>query len=264
MKGSDINVDKSEQLAILVYSCWNNSGMWNVFLRLLKKYWSDCKYKLILLTDRCEKEHSEYDFDLIVEIDSSWEKMIKRGIEVASTPYVMLWMDDYLLCDYVKNEDIEYYLRCAKDYNAANIRFLESLSIKANTFPKDDNFNYYEQGTAYAMSTQVGIWRASFLTKHIKENWSAWDFERRGSIEIRDYEHPLLAPKNYTFPYEEGVRKGKWMIGGVNLCKRNGIDVAVTGKPIMSSLEMAWIYFKGAILEWNPTLIVKIQNILKK
>ena len=29
--------------------------------------------------------------------------MIMKGIEVAGTPYVMLWMDDYLLCDYVNN-----------------------------------------------------------------------------------------------------------------------------------------------------------------
>ena len=70
----------------------------------------------------------------------------------------------------------------------------------------------------------------------------------------------MLAPKNYTFPYEEGVRKGKWMVAGVNLCKRNGIDISVSGKPVMSSLEMAWIYFQGAILEINPNLIVKIQN----
>jgi len=257
-------VDVNNQLSIIIYSCWNNRKMWDVFLKLFRKFWEDCKYKLILLTDKYEGNYTEYDFDEIVVLDSSWEKMIMKGIETANTPYVMLWMDDYLLCDYVKNEDIDNYLEYAKRYNAANIRLVESSIIPSETYKADSQFNYYEPGTAYSMSTQIGIWDVEFLKQNIKTDWSAWEFERRGSLEIRDYEHPLLAPKNYSFPYEEGVRKGKWMVGGVNLCKRNGIDVAITGKPVMSSMEMAWIYFKGAILELNPTLVVKIQNLLAK
>ena len=257
-------MNDNNQLAIMVYSCWHNSKMWEIFLKLFRKFWNDCNYKLILLTDKCEKEYVEYDFDEIVELDSSWEKMIMKGLEIANTPYVMLWMDDYLLCDYVKNKDIEFYLECAKKYNVANIRLIESSIIPSETYIEDEQFNFYEPGTAYSMSTQIGIWDVDFLKENIKSDWSAWEFERRGSIEICDYEHPLLAPKNYTFPYEEGVRKGKWMSAGVNLCKRNGIDIAVTGKPVMSSMEMAWIYFKGAILELNPTLVVRIQNFIAK
>ena len=79
-------------------------------------------------------------------------------------------------------------------------------------------------------------------------------------MEIKDHKHPLLAPKSYTFPYEEGVRRGKWMDNGVRLCKRNNIALDFSRRKKMNSFELAWIYFKGGILEINPTLVVKVQN----
>lgn len=251
---------KNNQLSILVYSCWKNSDMWDVFMQLFKKYWDDCIYQVILLTDKVNNKEFKYGFDKVVVLDSTWKKMILAGMDVANTEYVMLWMDDYLLCDYVKNEDIDLYINIVRKYNAANIRLVESPVTKSKTFAKDKSLNCYEVGTAYSICTQIGIWNAALLKKYIKNYHTPWDFERKGSIEIRDYQHPLLAPKNYTFPYEEGVRRGKWMDNGVRLCKRNNIPLDFSRRKQMSSMEMAWIYFKGGILEKSPTLIVKAQN----
>lgn len=251
---------KNNELSILVYSCWKNSDMWDIFMQLFRKYWSDCAFRIILLTDMVDNAQEKYGFDDIVVLDGTWNDMVNAGIHAADTEYVMLWMDDYLLCDYVKNEDIFMYLRAARKFNAANVRLVESASIIAKTFTKDDNFNCYKAGTAYSFSTQVGIWNVALLKKYIQNYKSPWDFERQGSIEIKDNKHPLLAPKDYTFPYEEGVRRGKWMDNGVRLCKRNNIALDFGKRKQMSSFELAWIYFKGGILEINPTLIVKVQN----
>ena len=257
-------MEKSKDLSILLYSCRKNADMWKVFLTLFKKYWPDCKYQLILLTDKCADDGEESGFDAVVECDSNWHDMIMAGIKRADTEYVMLWMDDYLLCDYVKNADIEYYIAKAKKYQAANIRLAESPTIPANTFARDKELNFYQPGTAYSFSTQVGIWSTDFLKKYVKKDWSAWDFERKGSIEVKDTKHPLLAAKNYTFPYEEGVRRGKWMDNGIRVCKRNNIELDFKKRKPMSNFELAWIYFKGGILGLNPTLVVKIQNLLQR
>ncbi|MBQ6993314.1 MAG: hypothetical protein IJN64_02310 [Lachnospiraceae bacterium] len=257
-------MNKSKELAIIIYSCWKNSDMWLIFMKLLKKYWDNCKYKVILLTDKYEGEKAQYGFDDIVTLDSTWYEMIMAGIECAGTEYVMLWMDDYLLCDYVKNEDIDKYIQVARKYSAANIRLVESSIITGKEFAKDNKYNYYEPGTAYSISTQVGIWNVEFLKTRAKKEWSPWDFERKGSIHIKDYEHPILAPKDYAFPYEEGVRRGKWMDSGIKVCKRNNIKIDFSKRKQMSNFELAWAYFKGGVLQKNPTLIVKIQNLLLK
>ena len=105
---------KNADMAILVYSCWKNRDMWRIFLKLFRKYWQNCPYRLILLTDKYNGKGEAYDFDDIVVCDSNWHDMIMAGIECAGTEYIMLWMDDYLLCDYIQNEDIAYYVEKAR------------------------------------------------------------------------------------------------------------------------------------------------------
>ena len=255
---------KSIQLSILIYSCKKNSDMWKIFLSLFNKYWNDCNYKLLLLTDHIDQNDMVNGFDEIVELDSTWYEMIMAGLKKAATPYVMLFMDDYLLCDEVNNDDIEKYISYAKKYNCANIRFQKSDILKPATYKKDKLFDYYEPGTAYSFSTQVGIWDVSFLKKNIRPEWSAWDFERIGSVEVKDFDYPLLGTKKYSFPYIEGVRKGKWMHSGYELCKKEGIAIDEKKRPVMSNYEMWWINFKGKILKINPTIIQKIFNIVNR
>ena len=200
-------------------------------------------------------------FDQIIQKDDTWAKMIKEAIVQVKTPYVSLWMDDYLLCDYVKNQDIERYLETAVKYHAANMRLIESPVCKER-WKNHKDLGFYQPGTAYSLSTQPGIWDSRFLLEIIDDQWSAWDFERIASLEKRNWKQPLLVALDYMFPYEEGVRKGKWMLQGAKLCKINGIHPDTSVRPIMSNWEMAKIYLKGAILDWNATLIVRLQNLL--
>lgn len=253
----------NRQLSILIYSCWKNRDMWEIFSKLFSKYWPNCPYPVILITDKYSNTGGgeDYVFDKIIQKDDSWAKMMNEAILQAKSPYVSLWMDDYLLCDYVQNRDIERYLEAAVRYRAANMRLIESPVCK-NRWKNHTDIGFYQPGTAYSLSTQIGIWDSRFLLKIIDDKWSAWDFERIASLEKNNRKQPLLVALDYTFPYEEGVRKGKWMIQGVKLCKRNGIHLDTCARPIMSNWEMAKVYGKGAILDWNMTLIVRLQNLL--
>lgn len=257
----------SNELSIIVYSCKKNSDMWEIFLKLFRKYWDCCKYQLVLVTDDLSDNYriengSHFDREII--LDGGWSEMILTALEEVNTPYVMLWMDDYLLCDYVKNDKIEELIKVVKKYSAANLRLMESPMIPCNVYNDKESIGYYKPGTAYSISTQVGIWNSNFLKMNIKPNWSAWDFERKGSLEIIDEQHPFLVALDYTFPYEEAVRRGKWMDNGVRLCKRNGIKLDPNKREIMTNWELTKIYFKGAILEINPTLVMRIQNFFSR
>lgn len=252
------------RVAILIYSCQKNSDMWAIFCKLFDKYWSNCSYEKILLTDKYPKGVEDVSFDQIVESDGNWHDMIVAGISQAKTKYVMLFMDDYLLCDYVDEKKIESFVDDAEKYSAANIRFAESPTIPYSVFSLDAKYHLYEAGTAYSFSTQVGLWNAECLKNYINPVWSAWDFERIGSMEIQDLQHPLLGSATYRFPYEEGVRRGRWMDVGVRLCERNEINIDFTKRPQMTNFQLAWIYFKGGILAMNPSLIVRIQNVLQR
>lgn len=252
----------NKDMSIIIYSCWKNRDMWEVFSILFNKYWKDCPFKIVLVTDKYTEQNKKYIFDDIVVLDDTWGRMIKLAIEKVVTPYVMLWMDDYLICDYVSDNEILKQLARMKESHAANFRLTESPRCQG-IYKGRQNVGYYEPGRAYSVSTQVGIWNVKILKDSIKDNWSAWDFERIGSLNRIFEDNPILVSLDYEFPYEEGVRHGKWMEQGVKLCKRNGIVLDKKKRPIMSNWEMAKIYFKGAILDINPTFIVKIQNRIK-
>ncbi len=253
--------NKDKEMSLIIYSCWKNRDMWNVFSILFKKYWPDCPYKILLVTDAYHDEGLEYVFDEIVIRDSTWAVMIKEAVCREETKYVMLWMDDYLLCDYVSNHEIKKQLLKAQKYHAGNLRLIES-PICSGFYKNDKNTGYYKKGEAYCLSTQAGIWDRNFLLRVIRDEWSAWEFERLASVNKKMPEQPLLVSLDYVLPYEEGVRRGRWMRGGVNLCRRNGIYIDPEIRPVMTNMEMAVIYFLGAVLDWNPLLIVKIQNLI--
>ena len=39
------------RLAIIIYSCWKNRDMWKIFSILFKKYWKECPYKVVLVSN---------------------------------------------------------------------------------------------------------------------------------------------------------------------------------------------------------------------
>ena len=263
VKGKRDNMSKSKEMSIIIYSCWKNRDMWEIFSKLFEKYWKDCPYEVILVTDEYHQTEKQYVFTKIIEKDATWAQMIKEAIRQAETPYVMLWMDDYLLCDYINNDDIEAQLARIVKYHAANLRLIESPACSGK-YKGHENIGCYKRGEAYSLATQVGIWDSEFLCKAVHDEWSAWEFERIASLQKNISKQPILVSLDYVFPYEEGVRKGKWMAAGAKLCQRNGIKLDTKVRPIMSNREMAKIYFQGAVLDWNPTLVVKVQNIINR
>ena len=254
---------KSKELSIIIYSCIRNKDMWSIFSTLFRKYWNECNYKIYLLTDRFEEDQN-YVFDEVICIDSDWSDMILTALRKINMPYVMLFMDDYLLTGSVKNEDIENALEITQKENAANLRMCYTSLIKADPYDADRRCEQYMPGTAYSLSTHVGIWDTAFLKKIIKPGWSAWDFERIGSLEKQKFEQPILRLKDYTFPYIEGVRKGKWLPEGIRTCIQNNIDLDYKVRPKMSYKENMIVLLKGLIIKANPDLILYIQNKISK
>lgn len=249
-----------DRFAILVYSCIKNSDMWTPFIKLLKKYWPDRKYRIILLSDKAPDRVE--GFDAVVAIDGSWYEMIMAGLEVAKTPYVSLWMDDYFLYDHIDNASLDKQLDNAEKYNAGNIRFIESSIVPSRRWRKDKNYNIVKPGTQYSLSTQIGIWNTDFLKKNLRPDRSAWEFERKTSLENADRNHLLLVCRDYDFPYEEVVTKGKWTDNGVRFLRRERIDVDYKRRKAMSSFEMAKLFFFKGILEMAPGFIVICQNCI--
>ncbi len=253
----------NKRLSIIVYSCWRNADMWSIFSELFKKYWNECSYEVILATDKNQYEENNLCFDKIICYDGSWYEMISNAIKIANTEYVILMMDDYLLNNYIDEKKIEQCINDAEKYKAANIRFVKTdIRLEKEIFKEDGIYDLYMPGKAYSLSTHIGIWNSELLLNYMRPEWSAWDFERIGSLTICDTGHPLLGTNDFEFPYVEGVRKGRWMKAGIEVCEHNGISIDFSKRKKYGVLGEALLRLKTIIYNINPTLMLRIYNCI--
>ncbi len=247
------------ELAIIVYSCERNSKMWNVVMYFFKKYWYDCPCPIVLLTDTDrEGQGLKAGFDLVVEKDSTWAEMMEAALDQTGATHFMTWMDDFLLCDKVDNQKFEECFRKAKELKAAFYKLCPANYTQL--IPYDESTAKIKKGSAYSVSTHAGIWETESFRAFLRKEWSAWDFERIGSLESEKISREMYASLDYRIPYIEGIRKGKWFPEGVRLLKENGIRVQDTGKEEMAWKDRFIVQAKAVILSMNPNLVLRVQN----
>ena len=247
------------ELAIIVYSCERNSKMWNVVMYFFKKYWYDCPCPIVLLTDTDrEGQGLKAGFDLVVEKDSTWAEMMEAALDQTGATHFMTWMDDFLLCDKVDNQKFEECFRKAKELKAAFYKLCPANYTQL--IPYDESTAKIKKGSAYSVSTHAGIGETESFRAFLRKEWSAWDFERIGSLESEKISREMYASLDYRIPYIEGIRKGKWFPEGVRLLKENGIRVQDTGKEEMAWKDRFIVQAKAVILSMNPNLVLRVQN----
>ncbi len=251
---------RQAEMAIVIYSCERNSGMWEIVGYFLKKYWKDCPYPVVLVTDYDREERGKgAGFDYVVTCDSDWATMMYTALRETRFPYFITWMDDYLLCDYVDTDKVAWCLEKTKELGALNMRL--SPAGFSELRPLQPGIAEIRKGEAYSFSTQAGIWETKGFISTLRKGMSAWDYERVESLQNTGHEGGIYASTEYMLPYIEGVRKGRWFPEGAALLERNGIRIADTGKEVMSSWEVAKNYIKSGIIEMNPNMILKTQNL---
>ena len=248
-------------LSIIVYSCFRNSDMWRIFSVSMKKYWTYRTTPLILVTDKYE-ESDDWSFDIIVCMDSDWVTMISAAIREAKTKYVMLFMDDYFLTETIDETELDKCIKIMEQSNALCIHLSGGNAVVGLHNFQYPNVSEYPQQSAYCLSLQAGVWNSKLLLDLLDgKKWSAWDFERIGSMEYDDKAHPILVTKDYKLPYVEGVRKGKWLPDGVRWCRQNGIPIDFARRSAFSIFERMVIDVQGLLLHLFPNVIVKVQNM---
>jgi len=250
------------RLTIIVTSCDKYADLWKPFSMLFKRYWPDCPYGLKLVTESPARE-GDFVFDEVISCGRiGWGDRLALALEQVKTPYVLLLCDDYLLCDRVENAKMEHFIDLAEKYAVGNLRMIQSPR-HSGLFSAEGKLGYYKPKTPYCIATQAGLWNTEFLRRLAKGYDSIWAFERLGSFRD-DLNLPIIGTQTMEFPFEDAVHKGKWENAGIRLCERNGIAPDSAWRKTLSNIDYVREHLKGAILEANPMLILKIQNGLAR
>ena len=258
---------RNKDCTVLVTSCDAYQDVERPFIAPFRKYWPDCPFELVLVTETADCPDSEANrdaprFDRIHATGKgkNWCQMLAEALTQIETPYVLLLMNDYLLTSPVDTLGFQRRLAQAKMFDAANLRL--NPNPKGRISWRGSDLLEYPKNTAYCVTCQTGIWNKSYLMKLADQNRSAWEFERLGSFMVGDEPRPLLVTREKEFPFIDAVHKGYWEEAGIELCRRNGIPIDFTARLRQPLHVKAREGFKSLIFAVFPwTLVVRIQNL---
>ncbi|MBQ5531896.1 MAG: hypothetical protein IIT98_07855 [Kiritimatiellae bacterium] len=262
-----MNSAARQRCTVLVCSCDGYSDLHRPFSRLWLKYWPDCPFDTVLLTETDPGADAEPCFSRVIACGKGmdWCAMLSYALKRIDTPRVILAMDDYLLSGRVDTRLVLKRLGQAERWNAANLRLLPNPPPgRSNTLPfdGDDSLFRYKPSTGYCIATQTGIWDKDFLADLAEGKGSAWEFERYGSFDrALATTGPLLAARKAEFPFVDAVHKGCWEPEGIAVCRANGIEPDFSRRPRPSARTRAVEAIKNLVFRIVPvTPLVRLQN----
>ncbi len=250
----------STRMTIVTSSCDQYADLLGPFSQLFKKYWKDCQYPSVLVTESKPAIPEPNAFDKMDGWGSQtpWSDRLLFTLRELNTPYILLVLDDFLMCGPFSNEQAERYLDILQEHNAAAIRLAPLPKPQREITPE---YGEYVKGKAYRVSAQVGIWNRSYLISLLEELSPSelWNFERSGSFVSEKHDAPFLGTYAMVFPYIEMICKARWLSSGLKFCKREGVTLDVSKRETEPRWFLLYRQVRGVIFRINPTLITKVK-----
>ena len=204
-------------LDVMMLTCDKNQDIWDAFFELLQKYWSEYNGKIFVNTESLEMESKQYELIFSKEKFNErtpWSLRFYKCLEQLDKEYVLLIMDDFLLCEQTEHEEL---LRCLKymdeDRSIACFNFATSPGkVIKNEYGR---YGLKDRKAAFRMNLQVAIWRRERLMKFIRTHENPWQFETWGSMRNRRYSDKIYhlnyhQPKVFHYLVGGVLADGKW------------------------------------------------------
>ena len=248
---------KTADCTVLVCSCDSYHDIEAPFIALWRKFWPDCPYQTVLLSETMETEG--FDRAILAGCGMTWCQMLASALERISTPYVLMLMNDYFLKAPVDSVRFASRLEEAVRFDAASLR-LNPMPPGRKPW-KGTDLTEMPKDVAYCITCQASIWNREFLLGLARRNKSAWEFERYGSFMVGGEKRPLLVTPTKEFPFVDAVHKGCWEKFGLAVCRENGIDVSASARTLPPLRTKLVEGLKALVFAIVPTtLLVRFQN----
>ena len=226
--------ENKNKCSVIVSSFSSYSDVWVPFFTLFFKYWPDCPYDIYLITDKVTYPDKRVK-TILLEKDMGWPRNTRYALGKIDTPYFMMFMEDFLMIERVDNERINDLLSYTVKNNIDYLRLYPSPPPDKN-FDKDMKVGEIGIDAPYRLSLMTAIWRKETFLELLKDEETIWQMELLGSERSRNDKYKFysvfkkFAAINY-FP-ATAIKKGEWRYDAVEFCKKHGIIIDRSKRPI--------------------------------
>lgn len=234
-------MEKNKECFILIPSCDNYEDAWQPFFGFFFKYWPDCPFPVYLLTET-KKFPDERVETINLGQDFGWANNVTKALNMVEMPYFMYFLEDVFLTKPVDTQRILNLLELAKKESAACLRLFPE---PGPDMPYKDykEVGAIKPGAPYRVSTMTAIWDKKAFMDLMVEGESAWAMELEGTKRSASMDRPFLSvPVNdYAINYwATAIKKGRWFYDAIQLCKKEGIPVDTSHRPVETYYESIW------------------------
>ncbi len=271
-------------MTILVNSCDAYADCWEPFFSLMKIYWADCPYDIVLNSET--KTYSD-DSLKIMHFNNinakTYGKRMRENLLRIKTPYVLLLLDDFFLREQVDSSRIEEIVSwLKKDKDIAVFSFANVKDIYNQTSKEYKGFELRPRVGEYKLNLQAGIWDRKKLMRYTKSHENPWEFETIGSMRTfngKDKFYVISDEKKSPIQYGKqdgltwGIVRGKWFIEDVHpLFEKHNICVDYAQRGVYQG-ENKQVVIRGGwwrtlkslgILWWLRIICYRIKRAVKR
>ena len=229
--------ENQDQLSILILSYDGYSDIWQITFDYFFKYWSDCPYKIYLLTNQINYPDARVK-SLQIGEDISWSSNVKKALEQIDTMYILTIFDDFILKSPIDNHVVEKYVNLCIDNDYDYLR----LQPEPPPYEKiNADIGRITEGSLYRVSLCNALIKKETLRQLLmeNENENAWAFEFKGSERSDGFYH-FYATYNNIIPYYNAIEKGKWRKEVLAIAQQYNINVNIRGIHVEEQLSNKW------------------------
>lgn len=224
---------------------------------LLKKYWTDCPYQLVLCTQTKKPKKCLYDRVIYTDSEMIWGDRLKIALEALETEYVILSPEDSFLQTYVNTKRLEECIEYMEKNKVGAVRLKNELPFVK---PYNELYDIVPTDSIYRLCLHPMLYKTDYLMRFAEAGYSPWQFERKGSLQSRQYEEKILCVKE---PYYDSVHAwsgGCWLREGYKVLKKEKIPCELYDyAPIYPWYKYAKDRVFMLVIRLAPNLINKIR-----
>jgi hypothetical protein len=223
----------SGEVTILVYAWDTYKVCWPVFCYGLAKYWQDCPYEILFITNYADPPCGKA---VKVEEENDFVRKLRAGLAAVKTPYVLFMHEDYWIKKPVETKNIQDYVRLMNANQADYIRLIP-IPAPDREYPEDSRLGIIDKSADYRVSFMASLWRKSVLDDLLVPGESLWQMESTGSKRSRRYGDRFLCVvrSRYGISYVmTAIRDRQWTSDARQYVKDEAITVDFSQLPAIS------------------------------
>ncbi len=182
--------DNVNNVAMLFVSCDSYSDTWVPFFKCLKKCWPEFSMPIYVCAE--SKSFSTADYDINCPLkdttgNEQWGKRLLKTLKSIKEDYILFTLEDFWLLQKVDDNKVKNIIRIMKDDSSIGyICMINEKKPKSeewgipDPWVKECEYSPLWECTPkcqWRLTTQMGLWRKSYLKKMLRAHESAWAFE---------------------------------------------------------------------------------------